>query len=65
MKKRMLALCIMILMLSVYGFALANAAEPPGLTVIVNDPPESLTLTLTFGSGESAALVPEHRFWEG
>ena len=40
MKKRMLTLCIMILMLSVYGFALANAAEPPGLTVIVNNPPQ-------------------------
>ena len=65
MKKRLFALCIMILMLSAYGFALANAAEPPGLTVIVNDPPENLTLTLKFGSGESALLVPEHRFWEG
>ncbi len=65
MKKRMLVLCVLILMLSAYGLALANAAEPPGLTVIVNDPPEGLTLTLKFGSGESAALVPEHRFWEG
>ena len=55
----------MILMLSIHGLALANAAEPPGLTVIVNNPPEGLTLTLKFGSGESAALVPEHRFWEG
>lgn len=65
MKKRILLFCLMILMLSIHGLALANAAEPPGLTVIVNDPPESLTLTLKFGSGESAALVPEHRFWEG
>lgn len=65
MKKRLFALCLMILALSAYSPALANAAEPPGLTVIVNDPPENLTLTLKFGSGESALLVPEHRFWEG
>jgi len=65
MKKRLFALCIMLLMLSVYGFALANAAEPPGLTVIVNNPPEGLNLTLQLDNEDTAPLVAEHRFWEG
>jgi len=65
MKKRLFALCIMLLMLSVYGFALANAAEPPGLTVIVNNPPQGLKLTLQLDNEDTASLVAEHRFWEG
>ncbi|MBQ7091933.1 MAG: hypothetical protein IJN83_04690, partial [Clostridia bacterium] len=65
MKKRLFALCIMLLMLSVYGFALANAAEPPGLTVIVNNPPEGLKLSLQLNNEDTAPLVAEHRFWEG
>lgn len=65
MKKRILILWIIALLLAMPGLALANAAEPPGLTVIVNNPPDDLTLTMTFSSGDSAALVPEHRFWEG
>ena len=65
MKKRLFALCIMILMLSVYGLALANSAEPPGLTVIVNNPPEGLKLSLQLDNDNTALLVAEHRFWEG
>lgn len=65
MKKRMLTFCIMILMLSIHGLALANAAEPPGLTVIVNSPPEGLKLSLQLDSGDTAPLTAEHRFWEG
>lgn len=65
MKKKLFALCIMLLMLSVYGFALANAAEPPGLTVIINNPPEGLKLSLQLNNEDTAPLVAEHRFWEG
>ena len=65
MKKRLSAFCIIILMLSVFSFASANSAEPPGLTVIINNPPEGLTLSLQLDSKDTAPLVAEHRFWEG
>lgn len=64
MKKRLFALCIMILMLSIHCIALANAAEPPGLTVIVNNPPEGLKLSLQLDSEDMVPLMAEHRFWE-
>lgn len=65
MKRKMLVLCILVLMLFLHGLALANAAEPPGLTVIVNNPPEGLTLSLQLDNEDTAPLVAEHRFWEG
>jgi len=65
MKKRLFALCLMILALSAYSPAFANAAEPPGLTVIVNNPPDGLTLSLQLDNEDTAPLVAEHRFWEG
>lgn len=63
MNRRMLALCLMLLILSTLGHALANSAEPPGLTVIVSNPPDGLILTIE--SNDTVTLVPEHRFWEG
>ncbi len=65
MKKRLFALCMIILMLFVHGIALANAAEPPGLTVIVNNPPDGLALSLQLDNDDTASLAAEHRFWEG
>lgn len=47
------------------GAALANSAEPPGITVIVTNPPEDLTLTLRLRNGDTAPLQREDRVWEG
>lgn len=61
--KSPIALFLLLLALALHGLALANSAEPPGLTVIVNNPPEDLTLFIV--SNETAELVPERRLWEG
>lgn len=45
--------------------ASANAAEPPGLTVLVCRPPEGLALFLRFPDGEEIALREERKGWEG
>lgn len=63
MKRHFLVFIAILMSLSVYSPALANAAEPPGLTVIVNNPPDGLILTIE--SNNTVTLVPEHRFWEG
>lgn len=63
MNRRMLALFLMLLIFSTFGHALANSAEPPGLTVIVSNPPDGLILTIE--SNDTVTLMPEHRFWEG
>ena len=65
MKKKLITIFLIITMLSFSAAALANSAEPPGLTVIVNNPPEGLTLSLQLDSDDTALLVAEHRFWEG
>lgn len=65
MKKRLFAFCMIILMLSTFSLAMANSAEPPGLTVIVNNPPEGLKLSLQPDPDNTVPLVAEHRFWEG
>ncbi len=65
MKKRLFAFCMIILMLSIHGIALANSAEPPGLTVIVHNPPEGLKLSLQLDTRDTVPLVAERRFWEG
>ena len=48
MKKKVLALALaLVFCLLLPISASANSAEPPGLTVLVLNPPENLTLSLT------------------
>ena len=57
-----LALCMLLSIT-----ASANSAEPPGLTVIVSNPPPGLTLSLRFPDGTDTAPVPlkaEKKAWE-
>jgi len=48
--------------------AFANSAEPPGLTVLVSNPPEDLKLSLRLPGGNEAeamrSLYREQRGWD-
>ena len=59
--------CTLFLLLFAFFLPLsiqANSAEPPGLVIIVNNPPDDLTLSLQFDDAE-AELVSERKAWEG
>lgn len=58
------ALCILLLLCALPATALANAAEPPGLTVLVRGADAALSLRLRFPSGEAVELQPERRLGE-
>jgi len=64
-KTRYIALLLAaICLLACAATALANSAEPPGITVIVTNPPDDLTLTLRLRNGDTAPLEREDRAWE-
>ncbi len=59
----LVSLFVVMFSLTAYG----NAAEPPGLTVIVSSPPEDLTLSIRFADGSSTDAVElqkEKKAWE-
>ena len=65
----MLAMGLLALLLlpGLTAAAQANAAEPPGLTVLVSHPPASLSLSIRLAgapAGESVALREERVAWE-
>jgi len=59
-------LCVGLIFLAVMPAVSANSAKPPGLIVIVDNPPDDLTLSLRFGESESetAELSKVQTAWE-
>ena len=59
-------LCIGFIFLAVVPAVYANSAEPPGLVVIVDNPPDDLTLSLRFGESapETVELSKTQTAWE-
>ena len=71
MKKsnRCLSIVLLILMLgTLFPTAIfANSAEPPGITVIVSNPPDDLSLSIRFSDDtqtDAVLLVKEQKAWE-
>ena len=61
--KKMIALLLTSLLLAgaLTPVALANSAEPPMLTVIVEFAPKDLTISIRFADGSVAGAVPLQR----
>jgi len=58
---------LLSLLLVLPQFAVANSAEPPGMTVIILDPPEDLNITLIVNHEGVLTVFPmqrEQRLWE-
>lgn len=65
--KRIFAAVTMLFVLLCSSFALANAAEPPGFTILVSNPPDDLTLYVTFPKDDADRAVElrkESKGWE-
>ena len=66
MKKQLFLLALLLLVLTPVTL-FANAAEPPGLIILVSHPPEDLSLSLVF-TGEpqdhSIQLAKKEKAWE-
>lgn len=69
MKKKAFVLCLSLLFCLLLPLpASANSAEPPCLTIVVQRPPEDLSLTVEFDNGLSlkpVELFRESKSWEG
>lgn len=69
MKKRVLVLLLALVVCLILPMpALANSAEPPRLSVLVENPPEDLALSLVFTRGDEREPVTAHATrlaWEG
>ena len=58
---------LLSLLLVLPQFAVANSAEPPGMTVIILDPPDDLNITLIVNHEGVLTVFPmqrEQRLWE-
>jgi len=65
--KGIIAILAVLFMLMCSSFALANSAEPPGFLIMVNDPPEDLTLYASFPKAADPQLLElkkESKGWE-
>jgi len=64
--KRLLAVIVLgILMISILpATALANSAEPPSLVILINNPPDDLSIVLVSNANQPEARV-RRVAWEG
>ena len=64
-KRLLLIMVICMLMISILpATALANSAEPPSLVILINNPPEDLSIVLVSNENQPEAIV-RRVAWEG
>jgi hypothetical protein len=64
-KRLLLVVVLCALMIpSLYETALANSAEPPSLIILVNNPPDDLSITL-ISEGNQPKAIAQRVAWEG